>query len=76
MYFSPAIYTAKAVTPFSLFGIDRRIGYATRKYHSSRMCPGVASGFAGIKLSGSLRMFASFIVNTASIMLATIAQSI
>lgn len=42
-----------ATTPPSLFGIDRRIAYAHRKYHSGLMCAGVARGFAGIKLSGS-----------------------
>jgi len=51
-----AIDTARAITPPSLFGIDRRIAYANRKYHSGWICTGVTSGFAGVKLSGSLRM--------------------
>ena len=29
-----AIDMARAITPSSLFGIDRRIAYANRKYHS------------------------------------------
>lgn len=45
-----------ARTPPSLFGIDRKIAYANRKYHSGLMCGGVTSGFAGVKLSGSPRM--------------------
>jgi hypothetical protein len=51
-----AIDMARAITPPSLFGIDRRIAYANRKYHSGWICTGVTSGFAGVKLSGSLRM--------------------
>lgn len=43
----------KAMTPPSLFGIDRRIAYANKKYHSGWMCTGVTRGLAGIKLSGS-----------------------
>ena len=31
------------------------------------MCTGVTSGFAGVKLSGSLRIYGSFRVNTVSI---------
>ena len=37
---------ASVVTP-SLLGIDRRIAYANRKYHSGWMCTGVTIGFAG-----------------------------
>lgn len=43
----------RAITPPSLLGIDRRIAYANKKYHSGLMCGGVTMGFAGIKLSGS-----------------------
>ena len=46
---------ARARTPPSLLGIDRRIAYANRKYHSGLMCGGVTSGFAGEKFSGSPR---------------------
>lgn len=42
-----------AITPPSLLGIDRRIAYAHRKYHSGLIWIGVTKGFAGIKLSGS-----------------------
>ena len=52
-----AIDMARAITHPSLFGIDRRIAYANRKYHSGWMCAGVTSGFAGVKLSGSLRIY-------------------
>lgn len=37
-----------ASTPPSLLGIDRRIVYANRKYHSGLMCGGVFSGSAGV----------------------------
>ena len=38
----------RARTPPSLLGIDRRIAYANRKYHSGLMCGGVLRGFAGV----------------------------
>lgn len=38
----------KARTPPSLFGMDRRIAYANRKYHSGLIWGGVLSGLAGI----------------------------
>lgn len=44
-----------ATTPPSLFGIERRIAYAKRKYHSGLMCAGVTMELAGMKLSGSPR---------------------
>lgn len=47
----------KARTPPSLFGIDRKMAYANKKYHSGLMCGGVTRGFAGVKLSGSPRRF-------------------
>jgi len=43
----------RAITPPNLLGIDRKIAYAKRKYHSGWMCAGVTSGLAGMKLSGS-----------------------
>lgn len=43
-----------ASTPPSLFGIDRKIAYTHRKYHSGLMWIGVTSGFATIKFSGSV----------------------
>lgn len=42
-----------ATTPPSLLGIDRRIVYAHKKYHSGLMWSGVDSGLAGMKFSGS-----------------------
>lgn len=45
-----------AMTPPSLFGMDRRMAYANRKYHSGCMCTGVTNGFAGTKFSGSPRV--------------------
>jgi len=56
------------MTPPSLLGIDRRIAYANRKYHSGWIWTGVTREFAGVKLSGSLRMYGSFRVSTVSIM--------
>ena len=35
---------ARAITPPSLFGIDRRIAYANRKYHSGWICTVIAHG--------------------------------
>ena len=37
-----------ANNPPSLLGIDRKIAYANRKYHSGLMWGGVLSGFAGV----------------------------
>lgn len=44
-----------ATTPPSLLGIERRIAYAKRKYHSGWMCTGVTNGFAGMKFSASIK---------------------
>lgn len=43
-----------AITPPNLFGIDRRIAYANRKYHSGWMWGGVTKGLAIKKFSGSM----------------------
>ena len=61
-----AIDIARAITPPSLFGTDRRTAYANRKYHSGWIRTGVTSGFAGVKLSGSLRIYGSFSVSIVS----------
>jgi len=47
----------RANTPPSLFGIERKIAYAKRKYHSGWMWMGVTIGLAGIKLSGSPKIY-------------------
>jgi hypothetical protein len=44
----------KATTPPTLSGIERRIEYANKKYHSGWMCSGVFIGSARMKFSGSL----------------------
>lgn len=49
------IEAKSASTPPSLFGIDRRMAYANRKYHSGLIWGGVTRGLAGVKLSGSPR---------------------
>jgi len=49
------IENRRARTPPNLLGIERRMAYANRKYHSGLICGGVTSGFAGVKLSGSPR---------------------
>lgn len=49
------IEARRARTPPSLLGMDRRMAYANRKYHSGLMWGGVTMGFAGVKLSGSPR---------------------
>ena len=38
----------RAMTPPSLLGMERRMAYAKRKYHSGLMCGGVLRGFAGV----------------------------
>lgn len=50
----------RATTPPSLFGIDRRIAYTHRKYHSGLMWMGVTRGFARRKLSGSDSMLGAY----------------
>ena len=44
---------ANAITPPNLLGIERKIAYAIKKYHSGWIWTGVTKGFAGIKFSGS-----------------------
>ena len=44
---------AKATTPPNLLGIDRKMAYAIKKYHSGWIWTGVTRGLAGIKFSGS-----------------------
>jgi hypothetical protein len=63
-----AIDIARAITP-SLLGIGRRIAYANRKYHSGWIWTCVTIGLAGVKLSGSLRMYGSFRVSVVSSMM-------
>jgi len=46
-----------ASTPPSFEGIDRRITYANRKYHSGWICSGATIGFAGEKFSTSPNIF-------------------
>jgi len=43
----------RAITPPSFLGIERRIAYANRKYHSGWIWIGVFNGLAGLKFSGS-----------------------
>lgn len=40
--------STRARTPPSLLGMDRRIAYANRKYHSGLIWGGVFRGLAGI----------------------------
>jgi hypothetical protein len=42
------IDNTRATTLPSLLGMDRRIAYANRKYHSGLMCGGVFRGLAGV----------------------------
>jgi hypothetical protein len=50
------IDNSRAITPPSLLGMERKIAYANKKYHSGWICTGVTRGFAGVKLSGSIRI--------------------
>ena len=54
-----AIETNKATVPRNLLGIDRKIAYANRKYHSGWMWTGVTKGLAGIKFSVSPNKYGS-----------------
>jgi len=54
------IDATSAITPPSFDGMDRRMTYANRKYHSGWMCTGVTSGFAGLKFSTSPSKFGEF----------------
>lgn len=47
----------KASTPPNLFGIERKIAYANRKYHSGWIWGGVLIGLAGEKFSGSINRY-------------------
>ena len=42
------IENTRANTPPSLLGMDRRMAYANKKYHSGLICGGVFRGFAGV----------------------------
>jgi hypothetical protein len=57
------------IIPPSKFGIDHRIAYANRKYHTGWICTGVISGLTGVKLSGSIKMYGSLRVNTVRIII-------
>ena len=46
-----------AITPPNLFGIDRRIAYTHKKYHSGLIWTGVTRGLANKKFSGSVKRF-------------------
>lgn len=47
----------KAITPPNFLGIDRKIAYANKKYHSGWICSGVTNGLAKIKLSESPKIY-------------------
>jgi len=51
------IEAIRAITPPSFEGMDRKITYANRKYHSGWMWIGATRGLAGLKFSTSLRIF-------------------
>jgi hypothetical protein len=51
-----------AITPPSLLGIDRRIAYSHRKYHSGLIWVGVTNGFASKKFSGSVNKLGLYII--------------
>lgn len=63
---STKIEDRRARTPPSLLGIERRMAYANKKYHSGLMCGGVTRGLAGVKLSGSPKRLGENSANEAS----------
>jgi hypothetical protein len=52
-----------ATTPPSLLGIDRRMAYSHRKYHSGLMWVGVTKGLARRKFSGSVNKLGLYIIS-------------
>jgi len=60
-----AIDNTNAIAPPSLLGIERKIAYANKKYHSGWMCTGVTNGLAGIKFSVSPNKYG--LINTSDI---------
>ena len=50
-----------AITPPSFLGIERRMAYANRKYHSGWMWIGVFRGLAGLKFSGSPMIYGNIV---------------
>jgi len=46
----------RAMTPPNFDGMERRMTYANRKYHSGWMCMGAINGLAGEKFSTSPNM--------------------
>ncbi len=55
---------ASATTPPSLDGIERRMAYANRKYHSGWIWIGVERGFAGLRFSTSPRTSGFFEISS------------
>lgn len=47
----------RAITPPNFLGMDRKMAYANRKYHSGWIWTGVLKGLAGLKLSGSPKLY-------------------
>jgi len=58
-----------AITPPNFDGIDRRITYANKKYHSGWMCIGATSGFAGEKFSTSPNKLGEFDIRSVIIVI-------
>jgi hypothetical protein len=53
--YSEAKLIAKATTPMILLGIERRIAYANKKYHSGTIWTGLLNLLAAINISASPR---------------------
>jgi len=62
-----------AITPPSFEGIERKITYANRKYHSGWIWRGATRGLAGLKFSTSPRILGIFeIINIIMIIIVNI----
>jgi hypothetical protein len=62
----------RARTPPSLLGIERRIAYTHKKYHSGLMWTGVTRGLANRKFSGSVIILGvnnTIVINSVSAMI-------
>jgi hypothetical protein len=60
------IEARRAITPPNLLGIDRRMAYTHKKYHSGLIWIGVANGLAIRKFSGSVNILGEYITKRRS----------
>jgi len=59
-------------TPPNLLGIERKIAYANKKYHSGWIWVGVTNKLAGIQFSASIKLYPYFKVTNIKIKINTL----